>query len=322
MTDAMNIESRAWPRQRCRPIAIALLLMLCACDNNGSADPSSSDEPAANIDQSTVDQVTKVMANDPGLPADYVLLREAAIALDEPGLDGIEDDGRPPSIFDVIDCAEGYHSVEPRDLSPDEENRERLARRSVMLERDLRVVGYDAATISDPMREYQLRMLALIADSKVPPEPTLPDYYDAHFIGDENRGPGERSMRELAHLALALDESRQRLQPDLPPVEARGECGAGEQPFLIRSEPAGAKVWIATRFAYSLCNARHIDGWDRVRCPRWSEMDPAVPAALSGTYMYQARWPDGRQVRGTRTLDGLTPVTEDGSPVTVTVQPD
>jgi hypothetical protein len=308
------------------PVAIALVL-LSACNDPVADDPAPN--PQAAESSPSVPLITSPPTTDAdltGLPKDYAELWQAAKALELPGFDGMRNgdgSGEAPSqrFFDVIDCAEAYRSVEPREIAPDQEGRERLARRVVMLERGLKDAGYGEAVTAAPLREYQMRMLAVIAGKAVPAEPTLPAYFYEWF-GDEARSPAERPTRELVHLAQALDDQRQRVNPDLPPIEARGECGAGEQPFLIRSAPVGAKVWLATRFAYNLCTVRRIDGWDRDRCRRWSEMDPAVPAALSGTYMYQARWPDGRMARGNRTLDGLNTVGEDGVPVVVTIRPD
>jgi hypothetical protein len=306
------------------PFAVALVSVLSACN-----DPAPADRPADRqmaVDRPVPPVANRESASQPAdLPRDYAELREAAKALDLPGHDGRKDlegsDGAPNPIFDVIDCAEDYRSVEPGSLPPDEEQREALARRAVMLERGLRDAGYDEAVFAGPLRDYETRMLAVIARKGVLPEPSLPAYFDEWF-GNDARSTAGRPTRELAHLALAIDAVRQRRRPDLPAVEARGECGAGEQPFLIRSAPAGAKIWLATRFGYNLCTVRRIDGWDRDRCPRWSEMDPSVPAALSGTYMYQAKWPDGRTARGNRTLDGLNPTTDDGTPVVVTIRPD
>lgn len=307
----------------------ASLFMLNACTESEPVEQERSQNnihSKANLvikNQDMRDNSRKEKQND--FPIEYIELRKAVITSDLSGPNGItewpEPNKKPRVFFDLINCREDSDLVELRPVSGEIEAMELLARRSVMIEYLLNEAGYLAKIIDAPMREYQKRMLAYINDNKNIDDPILPAYYDEWF-GDPEPDVDDRPTRELAQLALRLDESRKKYQPKLPPVEVRGECGAGEQPFIIKSNPEGARIWFATHFAYNLCNIRYGDGWDRNRCDRWTEMDPKVPSALSGTYKYQARWPNGKTGRGDRILDGLTPVTDDGSPVVVTIRPD
>lgn len=304
-------KQRRWlavSRERIAAAAFALALTGCGAAPADAPIPSD----AVARDRSAHGAAMVPVGSDRSAP--YRELREAAAAMPEAGLDGLRESDEPDRdgdrIFDVIDCEEEFRSVEPQPLPMKEAERETLARRAVLLERGLLAAGYRSDVIAGPLRAYEERALTRIEQAIAPAPDTAPDAWSSDG-GDA----------DMAELARELDANRQRLQPGQPPIRAEGGCGAAEQPVLVRSAPAGAKMWLATRFGFAVCRVRRIDAWDRSQCPRWSEVDPDRPAALSGSYMYQARWPDGRTARGNRTVDGAAGI-EDGSPAVVTIRPD
>ena len=148
-------------------------------------------------------------------------------------------------------------------------------------------------------------------------DPVLAQYRKTALNGGEPHD--EADLKQLGALARDLDASRARLQPDLPPIRAIGGCGAAETPILVKTNPAGGRVWLITKFGFALCNARGIDGWNRTSCDRWFEADSDRPAELSGNYAYQARWPDGGAARGDKRIDPSSSDGDDDAPQIVTV---
>jgi hypothetical protein len=107
----------------------------------------------------------------------------------------------------------------------------------------------------------------------------------------------------LRALAGALEQQRASVQPAAPPIAFGGDCGAGETPFIVTTDPAGGRVWLTTKFSFDLCGVRRRDPWDVGQC-RWTELSPSQESYLSGRYVYQASWPDGASGRGVRAFDG------------------
>ena len=270
-------------------LAGVLAISLAGCDGARTEDESAA-QPTANVD---------LAASTPSLPSvtppaatgDALASAAESYAADETPLGLVErDDGQPGRAFDVIDCGEEGRAVDPHDAPL--QLGEIVARRVALLRRSLRLIGYSAAVIDQPLADY--------ADA-VARDPA-PDH------GDE----------PYARLAAALDSNRAALQPNLPPILAQGGCGAAETPIIVRSRPAGGHVWLITKFAFDLCRARRMDAWDRIACDRWSEIGPDRPVQLSGNYVYQVEWPGGRRTRGNRRIDA-TDADEDSPPPIVTV---
>jgi hypothetical protein len=101
--------------------------------------------------------------------------------------------------------------------------------------------------------------------------------------------------------------------PALQVSTAPPQCiRAGEIAVTIRSEPPGARVRLISDYDWRLCDALNHDPWDPAKCWGWTAL-PANGAMLSGTYRYQADWPDGKSSRDTvdaKIVIGQSPVIE------------
>ncbi len=71
------------------------------------------------------------------------------------------------------------------------------------------------------------------------------------------------------------------------------ECGAGEQSFVVKSDPPGAKIRIISDFDWLLCREIGRDPWDPNDCLGWS-LIVKKENSLIGRYRYQAEWRNGK----------------------------
>ncbi len=219
-----------------------------------------------------------------------------------------EDDG-----FDVFDCGDkgGY---ELADMSDHQRELEEIALDIANLEYNLAASGYEKEVYEGPLEKYEKRAIYIwkMGESSIP-DPLLffPEIY-----------PQDRRGNELRYLAAELEGRRAALQPNKPKIVADGGCGAGEKPYIFKSEPSGARIWFATKFSYYLCQAKNIDPWDIEKCQRWRENESAIPNELSGSYVYQVKWPDGRMIKGDKTLDPFSDEDDDSKAITITFRPD
>ena len=275
-----------------RSILCAAAILLAGCEERASMPPAPRPEPAP--------APAEASSTEPAYyPSGYGQMKEAAaqFARDNfggfgqafratPGLEG------RPFPYHLEDCGEPFENVELA-AYPDarEQERESLARRVAKHEFQLGQV-YDRALFEEPLRDYERQMLAWIEDSPA----TRPE--TSGFDVEENRP--EQLLRGLAR---ALEERRLRVEPTAAPIAYGGDCGAGEQPYIVQSDPDGGRIWLTTKFSFDLCGVRRRDQWDVNQC-RWTELGPDQEAYLSGRYVYQASWPGGERGRGVRTFDG------------------
>lgn len=273
-------------RRAAVPLLFACLLSAC-----GSSVPEQA--PATN---NAVEAIAPSPAPTPPPtatpPADALAQAAADYAAGEKPLvlaEGME--GQPARYFDVIDCNEEMRGAEPGEgpAHPDEV----IARRVALLRRSLQLLGYSPAVIEEPLATYAAEAV--------------------HETDLESRQP------DYQHLAAALEAKRAALQPDLPPIRAEGGCGAAETPILVRTRPAGGRVWLITKFAFALCRARHLDPFDRMACDRWREVGPDRPVQLSGNYVYQAQWPGGKSARGEQPIDPVMDEDDSDAPRIITI---
>lgn len=298
-----------FPGDQSLRLAAILALSLVACGS----------EPSAFDDQAEVaaeEEVVAPAAPAPAFPEDYAAMRQAADIFardltERDRLTLLQDasvgEGGAPPVFDLFSCVEP--DLEPASLEPREAALAGLAHEAAVLEARLRAAGYRPDVWADPLRHWESDRVAEIGDGPVP------------AFGE----PGHDALEaraEALHIRLAesLENRRATLQPEAPPIVREGGCGAGELPFLVRTEPAGGKVWLATRFSFDVCRVRGRNPWSLDEC-RWTEMDPDRPAWLSGNYMVQARWPDGRASRGARRMEGPDGPIDIDAPLPVIVRP-
>jgi hypothetical protein len=311
-------------RQAAIGLVLALSCTMAGCD-------TASDVPAAPPDAPMNNAAEPVDAAGPApSPASYADLKRAAEMSAEPiatppgkllFAGDPETDDAP--YFDVVDCNEEFASVDLGDVPADIRSRELLARRVVRLKQVLAHIGLRPKVFAAPLQLYEQRMIAFLdGESGQPPDVSAMPYPPEP---QDFTDPAGRNHLELWQLARQIEANRQRLQPDAPRIAAEGGCGAGEGDFRIRTQPEAGRVWLITRFAFNLCRARRIDPWNRDRCHRWTEVAADMAVPLSGSYMYQARWPDGGSGRGSRSFDGVAAAlaaADDKPPPTITIRPD
>ena len=277
---------------RCLPILLPTLLAigLGGC-GSGAADKEPSPQPVASI-EATAAPVPAAPVLPAAAPGDALAIAAENYAAGESPLTLVDGDtDQSARSFDVVDCNEEARGVDPNGAQPPHD--EVVARRVALLRRSLRLVGYSPAVIEVPLADYAR---------------------DAARADDP-----DRRQEGYARLATALDRKRAMLHPDLPPVRAEGGCGAAEVPIIVQSRPAGGRVWLITKFAFDLCNARRLNAWDRIACDRWSEVGADRPVQLSGSYVYQAEWPGGRRARGNRRIDPVADEDDGDKPQIITV---
>jgi hypothetical protein len=277
--------------------AAALLLAACSADAPGPASDTS--EPQAVPTEATIASPW---------PADYAAMRTAAAgwAADELATEAqaaTRYEGPAPDSFDLVSCAEP--DAEPAEQDRRTELMARLAHQAVLAEARLKAAGYSADVWADALETQQRAALDLVATE---PPPSNSEGDMALF---------EKLMGLQAQAAATMELRRQALQPELPPIIGEGGCGAFETPFLVRADPPGGRIWLTTRFTFQTCQALGKSAWDTAQC-RWTEVQPDQPSFLSGTYMVQARWPDGRTLRSSQRFQpDPTLETEEAVPITI-----
>ncbi|EFF75499.1 hypothetical protein [Achromobacter piechaudii] len=85
----------------------------------------------------------------------------------------------------------------------------------------------------------------------------------------------------------------QSQQQAVPSFSYMPECGAGEQLFVVKSDPPGAKIRIISDFDWLLCREIGRNPWDPNDCLGWS-LIVKEENSLIGRYRYQAEWSNGK----------------------------
>lgn len=281
----------------------AALLAACSADTPGNdpvSDPSPAEPPLQNA-----------AAISPW-PADYAAMRIAAAgwakdqqASEADAMASSALDAPPPQSFDLFSCSEPDR--EPGAVDPRTAELAALAHRIVLMETRLKAAGYSPDVWDEPLITLQTEALKRLQG-------------DVPAWG----APGHDALEEqlnglLQQAAATMELRRSTIQPEQLPIILEGGCGAFESPFLVRADPPDGRVWVATRFTFQTCQALGKPAWDTSQC-RWTEMVSDRPTYLSGTYMVQARWPDGRTLRTSQRFQPDPERGEDEA-VPVTVRP-
>lgn len=283
-------------------MAAAALLAACSAQPE-AVDRAPNEAPGA---------ATPAQAAPPPWPADYGAMRTAAAGW---AADRVAEEAEAaaravaatdePLSFDLFSCAEP--DIEPGDVDPRTQQLAALAHDSVLTEARLKAAGYSEDVWKEALLLRQRASLALL-EGDVPPWGTpAHDALQEQLAGLLRQGGATMELR------------RTTLQPEQPPIIVEGGCGAFETPFLLRPDPPGGRVWLTTRFTFQTCQALGKPAWDTAQC-RWTEMPPDRPSYLAGTYMVQARWPDGRTLRSSQRFQP-DPKAEEDSAVPVTIRP-
>jgi hypothetical protein len=227
-------------------------------------------------------------------PAGYSEMKAAAAIFAK------ENFGMPgEGVHAIEDCQEPFENEE---IDPAGDRKtlelEALARRVAKQEHFLSQL-YPSEVYEQPLSDYERAALELALEMPPPPDYSDPNRAENPAY-DEWESKGWKLKERLAN---AIEERRRRLAPKARATIVGGECGAGEQPFIVKTNPADGRVWLTTKFSFDLCRARKLDPWNVEAC-RWTELSPEKESYLSGRYVYLAQWPGGGQRRGVRAFDG------------------
>lgn len=215
--------------------------------------------------------------------------------------------------YDILGC--GGYFIAPTEVDAATMRYGDVALNISRMRTELERLGYPAAVYTEPLLAYErhlveqatarsegdvLMAVGLGSDEDVP--------YDFDTPPDESALPAFDDMPETGEppeqvLGIAIEANRKRLAPKLPMVVADGGCGdAPPAPVIVRTEPPGATVMLISAFAFKVCTRKLPDPWDRFAC-RWTEIETGQPTQIQGRNVFQVRWPDGTERRGTREFE-------------------
>ena len=83
------------------------------------------------------------------------------------------------------------------------------------------------------------------------------------------------------------------------------DCGAGEVPVKLTSNPPFKSLRIVPEFYFAVCGKRVADPWSPSQCRWWEDVLQEV-SMVAGTYYYVATWADAPEKRGRFTIDEQT----------------
>jgi hypothetical protein len=125
------------------------------------------------------------------------------------------------------------------------------------------------------------------------------DIYEASIIN-----PKAKSF-ERETMAAALNRRMTRAGLSKPKFVVGSGCGSGGAMVHLALQPADGQLYLIPVFLYKLCQAQHLSPLDFKSCDRWKEIFSERVWAVSGDYMYLARWADGVVRCGKLTYDDI-----------------
>ena len=161
-------------------------------------------------------------------------------------------------------------------MEDDAPRSERFAFDMAYIESELRLHRYPASLWKPAIRNHEQSILQEFEKNHV--DRVFPEH--------------EVFARELSRLL-----NRQRPK-SLPKVEAVGECGAGEDIYILKSQPTPISLRINSRWATLVCIGQGITPYDTEKCRGWRAYRTPTKLPMVGLYTFQATWPDGRITRG------------------------
>lgn len=164
----------------------------------------------------------------------------------------------------------------------------RLAKTMGVLRNQLKAAGYSRAIFETPIEAFEVRATQELKAGQ--PNPVL----------------SEISMQSLV---AAINESRLKTDPSLPPVQLAAYSAASytveRSPVILQSDPEGGRIWVIPQLRFEVCRQTVANPYDTVKCTQWKEADDQIPMYLVGTYAYQIHWRNGRKITGQRTIYSL-----------------
>lgn len=208
----------------------------------------------------------------------------------------------PYKAYDVIDC--GAEWVPPADVDPVTARYGEVALEISRLRSELERLKYPHDTYAAPLLAYEKKRIEEAAKA---PDPMAPERADDSVAEGEDAVTFAEDVYNpatdpIAILATTIDANRLRLAPKLPRVLVEGGCGAGEGgAVIVKTVPPAGEVWLVNAFAFKVCTRKQANPWDRMAC-KWNEIETGKEQSLNGRYVYQVRWPDGTERKGTREI--------------------
>jgi|GEM_PF-2958361 len=125
---------------------------------------------------------------------------------------------------------------------------------------------------------------------------------------------------DIRGLVARLELVRAQRDPGRPGLTYVATCAYRTNfPVVVRAVPEDGRVWFISRFNFRLCEALGKNPWSRPQCSLWRESDNGISNPLFGEIVYQARWPDGREGKGDRTIQQAR---REGAKLVIRVKPD
>jgi hypothetical protein len=125
------------------------------------------------------------------------------------------------------------------------------------------------------------------------------DIYEASIINPKAKGFNMEIM------AGGLNRRMAQAGLSKPKFVFQPGCGSGGASVHFALQPADGQLFLIPVFLYKLCQAQHVSPLDFKSCDRWKEIFSERVWAVSGDYMYLARWSDGVVRCGKLTYDDI-----------------
>jgi hypothetical protein len=126
------------------------------------------------------------------------------------------------------------------------------------------------------------------------------DRYEASILD-----PKQNTINATA-VTAQLNAAMARAGRSKPKFVFQPGCGSGGADVHFTLKPADGQLFLIPVFLYKLCQVQHLSPLDFKSCDRWKEIFTERVWAVSGDYMYLARWTDGVVRCGLLTYDDFS----------------
>jgi hypothetical protein len=229
---------------------------------------------------------SSLVRRDPG--SQYGMVKRAAQQLLDSG--AVQSHIRPGESYNLALCQDFYlyagNTSDVYDREPVLRTLAELALEIVILNNDLRILGYPDAVWRSMLADFENTQLVLLLREGGQTSP------NAELPSDKNDGVSKRRLVAL------MNNYRRQSNPSLRAVTYAEGCGAGEFEIRVLTEPRNGRILFIPAFFYQLCRAQQLDPNDTNRCDRWHEALNGQLSWVAGDYYYIVHWPDGAVRQG------------------------
>jgi hypothetical protein len=159
----------------------------------------------------------------------------------------------------------------------------KLAYEIFITSKALTSLGYAQAAWKETLSEYESRQLDHIAES--------------------GKRSGSVAEQLGNRLSLQIREYRRTTNPKLPKiamVEWQGPCGDYFETVRVITRPPGGRIRFFPSLYGRFCEAQGINASNFKECNQYDERSDGEEVSVSGAYIYQVTWPDGKTGSGRR----------------------